>query len=181
MFVLESAEHLRARGGHALACLAGYGTSSDAGDLLRPDAEGAAEAIRLALRSAGVAPEAVGYINAHGTGTALNDSTETTAIRMVFGAHADRVPVSSTKPIHGHALGAAGALELAVTVNALREGFAPPTINWLEADPACDLDVLPNVGRACEMQYALSNSFAFGGINACLLVAGADVPGRSQR
>lgn len=170
MFVLESAEHLRARGANALAYLAGYGTSSDAGDLLRPDVEGAAEAIRLALQSADVPPEAIGYINAHGTGTAINDSTETAAIRKVFGAHADRVAVSSTKPIHGHALGAAGALELAVSVCALREGFAPPTINWLEADPACDLDVVPNVGRACGIGYALSNSFAFGGINACLVI-----------
>lgn len=171
MFVLESAEHLRARGAHALARLAGYGTSTDAGDLLRPNADGAAEAMRLALRSAEVSPEAIGYINAHGTGTAINDSTETAAIRAVFQSRAERIPVSSTKPIHGHALGAAGALEFAVTVSALREGFAPPTINWLEADPACDLDVVPNVGRASDIPYALSNSFAFGGINACLLIA----------
>ena len=170
VFVLESFTHLRARGGTAFAELAGYGTSSDAGDLLRPDASGAAAAMRAALESGGVTSDCVGYVNAHGTGTVLNDVTETAAIREVFGARAERIPVSSTKPIHGHALGASGALELAITVRALRDQFVPPTINWLDADPACNLDVVPNTGRACEMEYALSNSFAFGGINACLLV-----------
>jgi nodulation protein E len=173
VFVLESEAQVRERGVEPLARLAGYGTSSDAGDLLRPDANGAAAAMRLALANAGVSRNAIDYVNAHGTGTVLNDMTETVAIKNVFGQRARSMPVTSTKPVHGHALGAAGALELAVTISALREGFVPPTLNWLDADPACDLDVVPNAGRACEIGYALSNSFAFGGINACLLVGRA--------
>ena len=171
VFVLESEERVRARGGTPLARLAGYGTSSDAGDLLRPDASGAAAAMRLALADAGVAADAVDYVNAHGTGTVLNDVTETMAIKRVLGDRAQHVPISSTKPVHGHALGASGALELAVTVCAMRESFVPPTINWLDRDPACDLDVVPNQGRPASIRHALSNSFAFGGINATLLVA----------
>lgn len=174
VLVLESAEHLRARGGVALAELAGYGTSGDAGDLLRPDAAGAAAAMRAALGSGGVSADDIDYVNAHGTGTVLNDITETGAIRDVLGARASRVPVSSTKPVHGHALGASGALELIVTVCALREGFVPPTLNWLDHDPACDLDVVPNTGRPHTLRHALSNSFAFGGINASLLVRGPE-------
>ena len=173
IFVLESEAQVRERGVEPLARLAGYGTSSDAGDLLRPDADGAAAAMRLALANAGVSRDAIDYVNAHGTGTVLNDMTETVAIKSVFGQRARSMPVTSTKPVHGHALGAAGALELAVTISALREGCVPPTLNWLDADPACDLDVVPNAGRACEIGYALSNSFAFGGINACVLVGRA--------
>ncbi len=154
-----------------LARLAGYGTGSDAGDLLRPDAKGAAAAMGYALEDAGVGADVVDYVNAHGTGTVLNDVTETIALKHVLGHRAARVPISSTKPIHGHALGASGALELAVTVCAIREAFIPPTLNWLDRDPACDLDVVPNTGRAGHIGYALSNSFAFGGINASLLVA----------
>jgi nodulation protein E len=171
VFVLESEERARARGVEPLARLAGYGTSSDASDLLRPDANGAAAAMRLALADAGVTSDVVDYVNAHGTGTVLNDVTETIAIKQVMADRAQRVAVSSTKPVHGHALGASGALELAITVCAVRERFVPPTINWLDRDPACDLDVIPNEGRACDVGYALSNSFAFGGINASLLIA----------
>jgi nodulation protein E len=173
VFVLESEERARSRGVEGLARLLGYGTSSDAGDLLRPDASGAAAAMRLALVDAGVSEKAVDYVNAHGTGTVLNDVTESIAIKHVLGDCARRVLVSSTKPIHGHALGASGALELAVTVCAIRDSFVPPTINWLDHDPACDLDVVPNVGRDGDIRHALSNSFAFGGINASLLVARA--------
>ncbi len=171
VFVLESEARARSRGVTALARLAGYGTSSDAGDLLRPDASGAAAAMRLALADGGIDSERVDYVNAHGTGTVLNDVTETVALKHVLGDRARRVPVSSTKPVHGHALGASGALELAVTVRAIQDRFVPPTINWVERDPACDLDVVPNEGREWGIGYALSNSFAFGGINASLLVA----------
>lgn len=166
--VLESEQSLLARGGRPLAEFAGYGTTSDAADLLRPDAASAARAMRLALEEAGIAAEDVDYVSAHGTGTILNDVTETEAIRIALGERANAVPVSSTKPIHGHCLGASGALELIVTVRAMTEGFLPPTINWLEADPKCTLDVVPNVGRPAEIRTALSNSFAFGGINAVI-------------
>ena len=131
-------------------------------------ADGAARAMRAALRDAGLAPEQIGYINAHGTATPANDPTETAAIRAVFGAHADRLAVSSTKSMHGHALGAAAALECLAAVLALRDGMLPPTANYSEPDPECDLDVIPNQARAAQVEYALSNSFAFGGLNAVL-------------
>ena len=124
--------------------------------------------MRAALRDAGHRAGAGGYINAHGTGTLANDPTETAAIRAVFGAHADRLAVSSTKSMHGHALGAAAALEAAATVLALEEGILPPTANFTEPDPECDLDVVPNHARPAQVEYALSNSFAFGGLNAVL-------------
>jgi nodulation protein E len=143
--------------------------SSDAHHLTQPAAEGAARAMRAALADAHAVPESVGYINAHGTGTVANDPTETCAIRAVFGAHTAKLMVSSTKSMHGHALGAAGALEAAATLLALSRGMIPPTANFLDADPACDLDVVPNVARAVEVEWALSNSFAFGGLNAVLL------------
>jgi nodulation protein E len=168
ILVLEPMDLARARGAPILAELAGFGMSSDAGHLTNPSVDGPAQAMRGALEDAGTAPEAVGYINAHGTGTAVNDPAETKAIRQVFGAHADRMAVSSTKSMHGHALGAAGALESVATVLALREGVLPPTANFNERDPECDLDVVPNQARAAEVEYALSNSFAFGGLNAVL-------------
>jgi nodulation protein E len=170
VFVLESERRARSRGVAALARLAGYGTTSDAADLLRPDASGAAAAMRCALADAGIDSDRVDYVNAHGTGTVLNDVTETVALKHVLGDRARRVPVSSTKPLHGHALGASGALELAVTVCAIQDRFVPPTLNWIERDPACDLDVVPNVGREWAIGHALSNSFAFGGINASLVI-----------
>jgi nodulation protein E len=124
--------------------------------------------MRLALGDAGLEPQDVDYVNAHGTGTPANDPTETRAIRQVFGAHADRLAVSSTKSMHGHALGAASALELVAVIGALREGVVPPTANFDTPDPACDLDYVPNVPRAMPVRAALSNSFAFGGLNAVL-------------
>jgi nodulation protein E len=124
--------------------------------------------MRAALKDAGIPPEAVGYVNAHGTGTPANDSTETAAIRAVFGAHVSRLAVSSTKSMHGHALGAAAALECVATVLALHDGVLPPTANFRECDPECDLDVIPNFARQAQVEWALSNSFAFGGLNAVL-------------
>ncbi|HEX9760617.1 MAG TPA: beta-ketoacyl-[acyl-carrier-protein] synthase family protein, partial [Candidatus Acidoferrales bacterium] len=168
MLVLEPLEAAQARGAQVYAELAGCGMSSDAHHITQPLPEGAAAAIRAALRDAGMAPEQVSYINAHGTGTPANDAAETRAIRAVFGAHADRLAVSSTKSLHGHALGAAGALEAVATLLALREGVLPPTINFTEPDPECDLDVVPNQARAAAVECALSNSFAFGGLNAVL-------------
>jgi len=168
MFVLEPLELAQARGTHIHAELVGFGMSSDACHITQPSAEGAARAMRAALRDAGLQPERIGYINAHGTATPANDPTETAAIRATFGAHADRLAISSTKSMHGHALGAAAALECLATVLALRDGILPPTANYNEPDPDCDLDVIPNQARSAEVEYALSNSFAFGGLNAVL-------------
>ena len=168
IFVLESLEHAQARGAVILAELAGTGMTADATDIVMPNATGAAAAMTQALTEAGLAAEDVDYINAHGTGTLANDTAETRAIRMTFGAHADRLAVSSTKSMHGHALGASGALELVAVIGALRDGAVPPTANLDKADPACDLDYVPNVGRQMPVRAALSNSFAFGGLNAVL-------------
>ncbi len=168
VFVLEILEHAQARGAVILAELAGAGMTADAADIVMPDARGASRAMHLALQQAGLALGDVDYVNAHGTGTQANDSTETRAIRAVFGSYADALAVSSTKSMHGHALGGGGALELVATVGALREGVVPPTINYLEADPACDLNVVPNVAQQRLVRAALSNSFAFGGLNAVL-------------
>ena len=168
MLVLEPLKAAQARGARIHAEIVGFGMSADAGHITQPSAEGAARAIRAALRDAHLAPEAIGYINAHGTGTPANDSTETAAIRAVFGAHAGRLAVSSTKSMHGHALGASAALECLATALALRDGLLPPTANYREPDPECDLDVIPNVARRAQVEYALSNSFAFGGLNAVL-------------
>jgi len=170
VFILEEAELARARGAEALVEIAGYGTSADAKDPVRPDAQGAAACMRNALADAAVEGEAIDYVNAHGTGTTANDATEAEALRLVFGNRLSTLPVSSTKPIHGHALGAAGALELVVTIGAVRESIAPPTINWREADAKCPVDAVPNVARPMPIRTALTNSFAFGGINASLVV-----------
>src|SRR5579862_4196543 len=168
MLVLEPLERARARGARIYAEIVGFGSSSDAHHLTQPTMEGPSRAMRLALRDGGVAPEQIGYINAHGTGTPGNDPTETKAIRNVFGATADRISISSTKSMHGHALGAAGAIEAIATVMALKDGILPPTANFTEADPECDLDYIPNEPRKLQVEYALSNSFAFGGLNAVL-------------
>ena len=168
VFVLETLEHAQARGAAILAEFAGVGMTADAADIVMPDASGAARAMRVALAHAGLAPEDVDYINAHGTGTPANDGTETRAIRAVFGAHADALAVSATKSMHGHALGAGGAIELVAVLGALREGVVPPTINYLGPDPECDLNVVPNSAQQREVRAALSNSFAFGGLNAVL-------------
>jgi nodulation protein E len=168
MLVLEPLGEARARGAKIYAEIVGFGMSSDAHHITQPSPDGAARAIRSALRDGGIAPEQIGYINAHGTATQANDATETTAIRGVFGAHADKLAVSSTKSMHGHALGAAGAIEAAATVMALRCGVLPPTANYTTPDPLCDLDVIPNAPRKLQVEAALSNSFAFGGLNAVL-------------
>ncbi len=168
MLVLEPLDRARARGVKVWGEITGFGMSSDAHHLTQPLAAGEGRAIRAALEDSGTAPEAIGYINAHGTGTLANDATEAAAIREVFGAHASRLMVSSTKSMHGHALGAAGAIEAAATLLALREGVIPPTVNFTGPDPACDLDVVPNLARRAAVEWALSNSFAFGGLNAVL-------------
>jgi nodulation protein E len=168
MLVLEPLERALARGARPLAEIVGFGMSADASHMTQPSAEGAARAVRSALRDADWAPEQVGYINAHGTGTEANDCMEVAAIRLVFGKHADRLAISSTKAMHGHALGAAGALEAAATVFALEQGVLPPTMNFTAPDPACDLDVVPNQARPAQVEAALSQNFAFGGLNAVL-------------
>ena len=173
MFVLEPLEAARARGAAVHAEIVGFGMSADANHITQPSAEGAARAMRAALRDAAIAPEQIGYVNAHGTATPANDVTEAAAIRAVFGAHTDRLAVSSTKSMHGHALGAGAALECLATALALRDGVLPPTANFTELDPECDLDVIPNQARPAEVEYALSNSFAFGGLNAVLALRNA--------
>src|ERR1700684_1297202 len=165
MMILEPMEAAQARGARIYAEICGFGMSSDAHHLTQPTVEGPSRAMRDALRLANMAPEEVGYINAHGTGTPGNDPVESRAIREVFGAHADKLAVSSTKSMHGHALGAAGALEAIATVLALHHGILPPTANYNEPDPECDLDYIPNKARALRVEAALSNSFAFGGLN----------------
>jgi nodulation protein E len=168
MLVLETLEGAQARGAKIYGEIVGFGMSSDAFHITQPSPDGAARAIRAALTDAGLRPEDIGYINAHGTATQANDVTETAAIRQVFGAHADRLAISSTKSMHGHTLGAAGAVEGVATLLALHHGLLPPTANYSEPDPACDLDVIPNAARPAQVECALSNSFAFGGLNAVL-------------
>jgi nodulation protein E len=168
MLVLEPLDAARARGATVLGEIVGFGMSSDAFHITQPSPDGAARAIRAAISDAGLEPSAIGYINAHGTATQANDAAETAAIRKVFGAHADRLAVSSTKSMHGHTLGAAGAVEAAATLLALRNCILPPTANFTRPDPACDLDVIPNTARPAAVEFALSNSFAFGGLNAVL-------------
>jgi beta-ketoacyl-acyl-carrier-protein synthase II len=170
--VLESLEHAQARGAPVVAEVIGYGNSNDALDMIAADEEGRgiARAIRMALRKAGIPPEQVGYVNAHGTGTALNDSSETLALKAVFGAHAYRLAVSSTKSMLGHMMGAAGAVEALICALALRDGRIPPTINYDVLDPACDLDYVPNVAREAPIVAALSNSVGLGGHNSALIL-----------
>jgi len=170
VFVLESRAHAEQRGATVLGRIAGVGMTADAGDIVAPDAQGAGRAMDLALADAGLLPTDIDYINAHGTGTPVNDVTETRAIHRSFGDHARRVAVSSTKSMHGHALGAAGALELVAVLGALRDGVLPPTLNLDRPDPDCDLDYVPNQPRIARVRAALSNSFAFGGLNAVLAV-----------
>ena len=171
VIVLESEEHARARKVPALAELVSYGLSSDANHITapHPDGDGMARAMRLALANGGVTVEDIVYINAHGTGTELNDKSETAAVRRVFGVHAERLCVSSIKPMVGHTLSAAGAIEAAATVIALKSQFVPPTLNYETPDPECDLDYVPNRARNLEMRYAMSNSLAFGGNNTSLI------------
>lgn len=169
--VLESLEHAQARNAPIVAEIIGYGNSNDAGDMIAADAEGRgiARAIRMALRKAGIAPEDVDYINAHGTSTPLNDSSETRAIKTVFGSHAYKLAVSSTKSMLGHMMGAAGAVEAAICALAIRDGIVPPTINLEQPDSACDLDYVPHIARSMPVHVALSNSIGLGGHNSALL------------
>ena len=171
VLVLESLEHAQKRNAVILAELVGYGLSGDAHHITAPDPEstGASAAVRNALRAARMNPEDIGYINAHGTSTPLNDKTETLAIKKVFGAQAYKVPVSSTKSMIGHTLGAAGGLESIACINALQQGMLPPTINYETPDPACDLDYVPNTARQVPIRSAMKLSFGFGGHNAVLI------------
>lgn len=168
VFVFEELEHAQARGAEILAEVAGFSMSSDASDIVTPSKQGAARAIAGALKDARLAPEDVGYINAHGTGTAVNDKTECAAVADVFGAHADSLMISSTKSMHGHLIGGTGAVELLACIMALRDGVIAPTINYEEPDPECALDVVPNVAREARVSAVLSNAFAFGGLNAVI-------------
>jgi 3-oxoacyl-[acyl-carrier-protein] synthase II len=173
MLVLEELEHARRRGARIYAELTGYGSTGDAYRLTDspPDGHGAIACIRDALRDAGLAPDGIGYINAHGTSTQVNDRVETIAIKRVFGDAAYRVPVSSTKSMLGHLIAAAGAVELIISILALNRGVLPPTINYEVPDPECDLDYVPNVAREARPRHALSNSFGFGGQNVSLIVS----------
>jgi 3-oxoacyl-[acyl-carrier-protein] synthase II len=175
--VLESLEHAQARGSRVYAEVLGYGASADAYHITAPqeNGEGAASAMRAALAQAKLGPQDIGYLNAHGTSTPLNDKSETAAIKQVFGPTAYKIPISSTKSMTGHLLGAAGALEAVVCVKALQESILPPTINYETPDPECDLDYIPNVTRRVSIHTAMSNSFGFGGHNACLIFGIADL------
>ncbi|HKL56224.1 MAG: beta-ketoacyl-[acyl-carrier-protein] synthase family protein [Roseovarius sp.] len=168
IFVFEEYEHARARGAEILAEVAGYAMSSDAADIVMPSKQGASRAIKGALADARLNLSDVGYINAHGTGTAANDKTESAAVADVFGAHADRLMISSTKSMHGHLIGGTGAVELLACIMAVRDGIVAPTIGYEEPDPECALDVVPNEAREADVNVALSNAFAFGGLNAVL-------------
>jgi nodulation protein E len=168
VFVFEEYEHARARGAEILCEVAGFAMSSDATDIVMPSKQGAARAMAGALADAGINAEDVGYINAHGTGTAANDKTECAAVADVFGPHADNLMISSTKSMHGHLIGGTGAVELLACIMALRDGVIAPTIGYEEADPECALDVVPNEARDEHVDVVLSNAFAFGGLNAVL-------------
>ncbi len=170
VFVFESLENARARGAEILAEVVGFAMSSDAVDIVMPSKQGAARAISGALKDAGLNPEDVGYINAHGTGTSANDKTECAAVADVFGTHADHLMISSTKSMHGHVIGGTGAIELLACIMAVRDGVIAPTINHEELDPECAMDVVPNTAREAKVDVALSNAFAFGGLNAVLAI-----------
>ena len=174
-FVFEAWDHAIERGAHPLAEFVGYGVSSDAHHLTQPspDAAGPMLAMQVALQRTGLAPEEIDYVNAHGTGTPLNDVVETRAIKQVFGSHAYRIPVSSTKSMHGHCLAAAGAIEAVASVIAIREGFVPPTATLREPDPECDLDYVPGESRPAPLRTVMSNSYGFGGNNASVVIRAA--------
>jgi 3-oxoacyl-[acyl-carrier-protein] synthase II len=171
MLVLESYEHATARGAKIYAEIVGYGAANDCNHITQPSVTGQAATMQAALKDSGLAAETIQYINTHGTGTKLNDITETNAIKNVFGAHAYDLSVSSTKSMHGHLMGAAGALETIITTIALKKNQLPPTINLKHPDPECDLDYVPNVAKSLvNLEYAMSNSFAFGGTGAALIL-----------
>ena len=169
ILVLESLEHAKARGATILAELAGFGMTADSKDMVNPDIEGPREAMKLALQDAKVSPSDIDYLNAHGTATAINDLNETNAIKQVFGDHAKRLAISSTKSMHGHPLGAGGGIEAVACIKAMRDSFVPPTVGLDDPGDGCDLDYVPKVGREQRVTYAMSNSFAFGGLNAVLV------------
>ena len=169
ILVLESEQHAKERGAKVLAELKGFGMTSDSKDMVNPDIDGPSEAMRLALEDARLAPGDIDYLNAHGTATTINDRNETNAIKRVFGNHAKNLAISSTKSMHGHPLGAGGGIEAVACIKAMEENWMPPTIGLDEADPECDLDYIPNVGRDKKVTYTMSNSFAFGGLNAVLI------------
>ena len=170
MLLLEELEHAKQRGARIYGELSGFGLSSDASHITQPSIDGPARAVRMALAEAKVNPQDVDYINAHGTGTRVNDITETQVIKEVFKDHARKVAISSTKSMHGHVMGATGAVELTATILAIDRGVIPPTANYTKQDPECDLDYVPNQARETPVRIAISNSFAFGGLNAVLLV-----------
>ncbi|CUX82262.1 MAG: beta-ketoacyl-acyl-carrier-protein synthase II [Roseibaca calidilacus] len=170
VFVFEERERAIARGAVILAEVAGFGLSSDASDIVMPDRDGPVRAMRMALADAGLAPNAIGYVNAHGTGTAANDRTEAQALAEVMGDHLAVCPVSSTKSMHGHLIGGTSAVELLACLMALQEGVIAPTANFTEADPDCQLDVVPNEARAARVDAVMSNAFAFGGLNAVMVL-----------
>ena len=170
IFVLENFDNARKRGAEILAEVIGYAMSSDASDIVMPSKQGAARAIKGALNDAQLNSEEVQYINAHGTGTAANDKTECAAVADVFGKHADNLMISSTKSMHGHVIGGTGAIELLACIMAVRDGIVAPTIGYEEADPECALDIVPNQSREAKVDVALSNAFAFGGLNAVLAI-----------
>jgi nodulation protein E len=173
VFVFEEYEHAKARGAEILAEMVGFAMTSDAADIVMPSKQGAARAIAGAMRDAKLNPVDVGYINAHGTGTAANDKTECAAVADAFGHHADDLMISSTKSMHGHLIGGTGAVELLACIMALRDGIIAPTIGYEEPDPECALDVVPNVAREAKVGAVLTNAFAFGGMNAVLALKSA--------
>lgn len=177
IFILEEADHARSRGADILAEVAGFGMSSDAKDIVNPSRSGAARAMRAALQDSRTAADEVAYINAHGTGTAANDRTECAAVREALGSAAETVMMSSTKSMHGHLIGGTGAVELLSCIMALRQGTIAPTINHRQFDPECDLDIVPNEARQARVKTAMSNAFAFGGMNAVLILKAASEPG----
>jgi nodulation protein E len=169
ILMLEDYEHAKERGAPILAELLGYGTTADAADMVNPSIDGASAAMQMALDDSNLSPSDIDYVNAHGTATAVNDLNETRAIKRIFGNAANKLSISSTKSMHGHCLGAGGGIEAVAAIKAIGENFVPPTAGLSEPDPECDLDYTPNVGKAREVNYAMSNSFAFGGLNAVLV------------
>jgi 3-oxoacyl-[acyl-carrier-protein] synthase II len=174
--ILESYTSAKVRGAKIYGEIAGYGSTSDAHHITAPEPNGtyAAKAIKMAMQDYDIRPDEIGYINAHGTSTPLNDKIETEAIKRALGEYSKSVPISSTKSMTGHLLGAAGSLEAIICLLAIKDNFLPPTINYQINDPECDLDYIPNEGREANIKYALSNSFGFGGHNVCLLFKGVD-------
>ena len=170
ILVIEKEEDVIARDVKPLGRILGHSNTNDAFHLLQPDNIGLVKAMQAAIADSGLSLSDIDYVNAHGTGTELNDKNEISGLRKVFGSHADSLPISSTKPIHGHMIAATGAVETIITIKAMQNSFAPPTINYTTPDPKCDMDVIPNVGRNMNIDYAMTSNFAFGGINSSLIL-----------